>query len=780
MPSPVTFYNGVEDRYGLGKQFWDFITKLNQDSTSPGLHIEPVKNAADKRVRTARVTKQYRAVLFELSEGKRKHYLFVDVLNHDDAYDLATKKTLRVNPVNGITELIDATTPAVGSESAAEIAAEAASRAKREAAIEAARQQAAQEKAEAKKPAPSPAEVLEDNGLSVEQLGSELGLHDGVLELLSSAESQAEVDTGLADEPAWIQVAVAGVLAGCSLNEVREELDLRRKEAASAEEDAEPDEPSSADSVATESDEDSDEALIAGMKTPAAKMNFVTVEGEDELEQVLREGLDKWKVFLHPSQQRAVEANHKGAARVTGGAGTGKTVVVIHRTKYLLDQNPNASVLLTTYTRELANSLKQQMNELDPNYPEASVHGAPGLWISGIDALVFEVLKNAQDSELETALWETLGVKGKFTPRALEPKVEQNFWRDAAFHKGRELSKEKANPTFLAQEYSSVILTHGISDEKSYLRVRRTGRGTPLSRGERKIIWQIVQHYHSQCAMEGKLNFAAWASVAAHVVTQRDWDGMFDHVLIDEAQDFHPGHWRFLRAVAKEGPNDLFIAEDSHQRIYGQRMVLRDFGIETRGRATTKLNINYRTTGQNLSYATAILEGTEWIDSEEQNDELNGYRSLRWGPAPQVVHSEGKTEEGEALAAHIKEWLEGRDGDEVSIGVLTRTNNRRLELAQHLANLGVPMTTYRKTDKEHPVTVMTMHMAKGLEFTHVVLSEVSAKSLPQGYLLQGLADAEKEDALQRERALLYVAASRARDVLLVSVVGKPSELLPAE
>lgn len=178
--------------------------------------------------------------------------------------------------------------------------------------------------------------------------------------------------------------------------------------------------------------------------------------------------------------------------------------------------------------------------------------------------------------------------------------------------------------------------------------------------------------------------------------------------------------------------------------------------------------------------SSAILEGTEWIDSEEQNDKLNGYRSLRWGPAPQVVHSEGKTEEGEALAAHIKEWLEGRDGDEVSIGVLTRINNRRLELAQHLANLGVPVTTYRKTDKEHPVTVMTMHMAKGLEFTHVVLSEVSAKSLPQGYLLQGLANAEKEDALQRERALLYVAASRARDVLMVSVVGKPSELLPAE
>ncbi|MDK8763518.1 3'-5' exonuclease [Corynebacterium sp. MSK218] len=343
--------------------------------------------------------------------------------------------------------------------------------------------------------------------------------------------------------------------------------------------------------------------------------------------------------------------------------------------------------------------------------------------------------------------------------------------------KGGSLPREKSHPTFLAQEYSAVILTQGIADEKTYLRARRTGRGTPLNRAERKAVWAIVEYFHAACASIGKLTYAAAAVVAAHIVEHRTGtEGMFDHVLIDEAQDFHAGHWKFLRAVAKREPNDIFIAEDSHQRIYGQRLVLRDYGIETRGRATRKLRVNYRTTRQNLGYATAILEGTEWIDSEEDLDDLHGYRSVRQGPAPVVLSSASKAEEAEALAAHVRDWASGEE--DVSIGVLTRTNPRKDEIATQLGELGVAVSTGRRTSRERPVAVMTMHNAKGLEFTHVILLDVSREALPQRYLMKGLAPAEADEALQRERALLYVAASRARDVLVVSVVGEASELLP--
>lgn len=297
------------------------------------------------------------------------------------------------------------------------------------------------------------------------------------------------------------------------------------------------------------------------------------------------------------------------------------------------------------------------MNELYPTFPEASVHGAPGLWISGVDALVFSVLKNSQSTERGAALRDVLGIEADFLPSGLDGVEERRLWQEAAELKGGKLPTEKSLPAFLSQEYSAVNLTQGIKDEKSYLRARRTGRGTPLTRAERKAVWAIVEYFHAGCASISRLTYLAAAAVAAHIVEHRTGtEGMFDHVLIDEAQDIHAGHWKFLRAVAKRGPNDIFIAEDSHQRIYGQRLVLRNYGIETRGRASSKLRVNYRTTAQNLGYVTAILEGTEWVDSEEDVDELTGYHSVRQGPAPIVLHSESKVEEAAVLAAHIKDW----------------------------------------------------------------------------------------------------------------------------
>lgn len=174
-----------------------------------------------------------------------------------------------------------------------------------------------------------------------------------------------------------------------------------------------------------------------------------------------------------------------------------------------------------------------------------------------------------------------------------------------------------------------------------------------------------------------------------------------------------------------------------------------------------------------LGYAIAILEGTEWVDSEEDVDELTGYHSVRQGPAPIVVQSSPKAEEAAVLAAHIKEWTQGEE--DVSIGVLTRTNQRGKEIARQLGEHDVAVSAGRRTSQERPVA----HNAKGLEFTHVILLDVNAEALPQRYLFKGLAPAEADEALQRGRALLYVAASRARDMLLVSVVGEASELLPA-
>ncbi|KHO30051.1 3'-5' exonuclease [Corynebacterium minutissimum] len=766
MATSLSFYRRIEDRYNLGNQIFEFCNKLVEDPTNPSLHVEPIKDAADKRVRTARVNRKYRAVLFELHDGNDTMFVLIDILNHDDAYALATSKTLVVNEVSGVPALVDATAPEVA---VAMSQAEIESRAKRLAAEQLAAEAAAaaatdSSAAPMQEDAPS-ADAADDGedvrpwdavGVAKHELTDELGLSPQTVALLEQADSVEDLESSLVTAPSWEHDAVLGLLSGMSIAEVREDLGLV--------------EPAMADTS-------SDKALVDGIKSPAARMDFAIDPGEEELAAILTSSFAEWRVFLHPSQRRAVEAEHSGSARITGGAGTGKTVVVVHRTKHLLQKNPRARVFLTTYTRELANALKTQMNELYPTFPEASVHGAPGLWISGVDALVFDVLSNAQATERAAAMAAVLNIDADFVPRGLEGVEEKRQWQEAAELKGSSLPREKSHPTFLAQEYSAVILTQGITDEKTYLRARRTGRGTPLNRAERKAVWAIVEYFHAACASIEKLTYAAAAAVAAHIVEHRTGtEGMFDHVLIDEAQDFHAGHWKFLRAVAKRGPNDIFIAEDSHQRIYGQRLVLRNYGIETRGRASTKLRVNYRTTRQNLGYATAILEGTEWVDSEEDQDDLHGYHSVRRGPAPVVLNSESKAEEAEALAARIQDWASGEE--DVSIGVLTRTNARKDEIATQLGELGVAVSTGRRTSRERPVAVMTMHNAKGLEFTHVVLLDVSREALPQRYLMKGLAPAEADEALQRERALLYVAASRARDVLLVSVVGEASELLP--
>lgn len=206
---------------------------------------------------------------------------------------------------------------------------------------------------------------------------------------------------------------------------------------------------------------------------------------------------------------------------------------------------------------------------------------------------------------------------------------------------------------------------------------------------------------------------------------------------------------------------------------------MRNYGIETRGGATKRLRVNYRTTAQNLSYATSILEGAEWIDSEAENDTLVGYRSLANGPAPIIAHAADKHEEFDIIATTVKQWLDS-DSPSMHVGILTRTNRQSDELKTFLGERSISVSGDRSgaVTLKNEVSVMAMHNAKGMEFTNVILADVSSDNMPKIFGFNALAESEQNDALQRERALLYVAASRARDQLVITTVGAPSELLP--
>lgn len=793
----VTFslYSGLKPDGALLKPTMNFLQKLAEDPTNPSLRIKPLNNAVDKRVRTGRVNDQFRAVLFELKDANTHHFVLVDVDSHDEGNAKAERLDpasirLTVNPVNGLTQLITETAQVTSLE-----AKEADSARKAREAAEAARALAEEQHAAAArlseevgvdavvvdKRTPAPRAEMERRGYTPATLHDELGIDLSLAEAVWTAESEEELQVLLDDRPAWEQDAVLGLAAGYSVEDVRESLGLRKLDPEAAE---------------REGAEDDDARLLAGLREPAAELDFAYVDDveTESLRAVIEAGsFDQWRVYIHPEQRRMAEGARSGSARVFGGAGTGKTVVAVHRANNLAQRavpNQDAGeepprVLLTTFTKGLAQGLKSQLNALNKHYPEAGDPGDPGIWVDNVDAVVRKVVSNAPPSDVQEATRRVLGV-GASSARPYTERDAAQVWDAAIEGAADELPRSIANSTFLQEEYEGVVLANAITQQAEYLKVARTGRGTPLNRKQRKLVWAVMESLMQTQAVDGQLFWPTMSAVGAEVLNvryERLGGSLFDHVVVDEAQDFNAGHWRFLRACVAQGPNDIFIAEDSHQRIYGQPLTLSRFGIATRGRASQRLTLNYRTTKENLDYALRILvgdEATEYLDAEGQVDSVSYYRSARTGPKPYFVPTASEEEEFNVAAYFISRWLDSEE--DAHIGVMCRTRGQLSRVVAGLADHGIDAVQTRNAElaSHEQVSVMTMHGAKGMEFTHVILMGVGKDIMPLRFRLKDLSDEDARGALQRERSLLYVAASRARDELVITATGEPSDLLPEE
>ncbi len=785
----VTFslYSGLKLDGSLQKPVMNFLQKLAQDPAHPSLRIKTLHNAADKRVRTGRVNDQFRAVLFELKDATTHHFVLVDVDSHDEGNEKAQRLDpaslrLTVNPVNGLTQLIHEPPAEQKPDQAASDSAR-----KAQAAADAAHARAAQQEEAAalshkvgveavvvKHDKPAPRTEMESKGYSAATLHEELGVDPVLAERVWKAESEAELEYLLNDRPTWEHEAVLGLAAGYTVEEMRESLGLRKRTSAAAR-------------------ADNDASLIAGLREPAAALDFAYIDDVDteSLRAVIDAGsFDQWRIYIHPEQRRMAQGARKGSARVFGGAGTGKTVVAVHRANNLAKRaipNQDAGeepprILLTTYTKGLAQGLKSQLNTLNPSFPEAGDPGNPGIWVDNIDAVVRKVIANAQSSEIEAATKRVLGLSSS-SARPYTERDAAQVWEAAVEGASDELPRALANTTFLQQEYEAVVLANAITTQGEYLKVARTGRGTPLNRKQRKLVWSILESVMQTQAVDGQLFWPTMSAVGAeilHVRYEAVRGSLLDHVVVDEAQDFNAGHWRFLRACVAEGPNDIFIAEDSHQRIYGQPLTLSRFGIHTSG-ASRRLTLNYRTTKENLDYAIRILIGADnvdFLDAEGEVDSTARYRSARSGPDPYLVTTGSEQEEFDVAGHFISKWLDSPD--DVRIGVMCRTRGQLSRVVSGLADYGIDAVQTRNAElaSHEQVSVMTMHGAKGMEFTHAILMGVGKNLMPQRFRLKDLSDEDVRQALQRERSLLYVAASRARDELVITSTGEHSELLP--
>lgn len=721
---------------------YTFLEKLAKDDAAPGLHIEPIAGAVDKRVRTGRVDDKYRAVLFKLA-GEHLAYVVYGIWVHDEAIEKARGAKFWMNPVNGIVEIVRAevgAAPEVGGAPERDAVAEVA-------AVDSGDGTTVLALAPDVHPAVSDP-LLKVSVAELTGLGIESGLAQRAVRVTDDRVFAKLVESA----PTWQSEALLALATGSSLDQVRDELELDR---------------------ATEESEADDAELMEALNRPASRMEFAPIDGVDELRRVIEEGdLGAWRVFLHPVQRTWVDKRTNGSFRLAGGAGTGKTVVVVHRARRLARTDPGCRIVLTTFTRNLADELKGSLKRLDPGIPLASGLGDDGVYVNGIDALASAVVRRA-GAGIASAVEKVLGA----ARTDVSGRLPRDLWRQVVQETSglREQLGAAAKPQFLETEYELVVLPNRITTEAEYLRVRRPGRGVRLSRSARQAVWKAVERYREEEALQGCADFAEKAAIAAEYLNEvAEVEGRWaDHVLVDEGQDLKPTHWMLVRALVGEHADDIFIAEDGHQRIYGQKLVLSHYGIATRGRSR-KLTLNYRTTAENLRWATAILAGVEYDDLDGEEDGTDWYRSARHGVEPVVRRCSGFIEELDVTAEVLRRWTDeaGQSGRAEAFAVLVRDRNQRDRVVAGLNERGVQAKAVDRgpASGKEPV-VMTMHRAKGTEFTKVILFDADLtgedSSATRSY---DFSDQDKADARKRERSLLYVAASRARDELAVMTV----------
>jgi hypothetical protein len=401
----------------LKKKAYAFLEKLAEDDTSLGLHIEPIAHSADDKVRTGRVDQSYRAVLFRIPGKGEPAYVFYGIWPHDEAIAVAKKTRLTWNPVNGVTELTTvAPEPDVMYPAGPAISTV---------------------------PAPAPVPLLVSLRLDRKALVDVLGIEETLAVRALAAVDENALMTLAENAVEWQGLALLDLATGLSVAEIQDKLSLGAPPV---------------QETATESDR-----LIEGLRHPAARMSFAWIENNAELRRVIEGGdFGAWRVFLHPEQRKYADRSYSGPFRLSGGAGTGKTVVLLHRARMLARRSPDSRVLLTTFTTNLADQLRTDLSRLDPGLPQAESLAEPGVSVYGIDALASAVLRRASTdaaADAEAVLGvATTQVSGR-TPGAA--------WRDAVDVAGGALPAPLRSIQFLSAEYAQIVLPNRITSREA-------------------------------------------------------------------------------------------------------------------------------------------------------------------------------------------------------------------------------------------------------------------------------------------------------------------------
>lgn len=800
----------------IQKRTREFLDKFRDDPRSPGIHLERVRNSQDGKLYSARIDQQYRAIVAYQKETGVYLLLYVD--NHDDAYVWAVNKRVQVNPRTNTIQVYQHMNETEQAESLQHL--QNSGSKNNDVAVADAMKAVVE-------PAVSTTATKDTAPVSIKHTGrladeySQLtdddmlafGVPSIYVPVMLNQYEWRPFSSWLERLPADAKVYLQLAAEGTSKNDIYELLgDGAAKSPMLGIEKTTPITNiigSAGNNAILGQEMDSqtqDGDFREALASYGTQQSFVVVEGEEDLKRILDAPLDKWRVFLHPSQRASVERSYHGPFRLLGEAGTGKTVVAMHRAKYLASQlvrnHRDGKILFTTFTKNLAMDIANNLRLICTGEEMARID------VVNLDRFVRRYLRDegyAYDIWYDGATWNKTG------------KTLDDMWHDAKRAAGYD-AVAPLSTEFLKEEWSQVIVPQRITSAREYMKALRRGRGTRLNRAQKVGIWGVVEAYQQLMKNLSACDIDMAMSMAADLLsTESRRPKPYAHVIVDEGQDFSAPAYRVLRAMVDEHDDDIFIVGDARQRIYGKTVVLSHCGINVQGRAR-RLKINYRTTEEIRSAADklfassgshvadaafAAITGTVGAAADSNDmpllfDDLEGgtdsptndSRSLVRGPAPTAHRFATRQEEidfvakwifdkcgtasnvdteGDEAAAHSSEQEAAlHQVDPRNICVAVRTQWLADEWKQSLDD-NLPYGVYQldantADNRQQPgIRIATMHRVKGLEFDYVIVADVAQDICPPKRAIEYATDSVAlRNLYKEERSLIYVALTRAR------------------
>ena len=666
---------------------WAFL--FQTDPKSPSINYEKIHAAAESNLKSVRIDQDWRGIVFKPDVGDV--YVLLHVDRHDPAYRWAERRKLTINPVTGAMQMV------VIEEVAAEpVAASSVNLAK-----------------------PIQTDLL-FAGLNDHELMS-LGVPQEMLSSVRKINVETDLDGIQSILPVEAYEGLFLVAAGDTVDQVLTSRETRIDQKINTED------------------------FVTALNKPESLSRFVVVQDDQAMQAIMNAPLAQWRIFLHPTQHKLAMGDRSGPVRVLGGAGTGKTVLAMHRAKWLAEHRTldGQKVLVTTFTKNLALDIEDNLKSMCNKEAMAKIE------VRNLDAWVHAYMRS---NKLEHRI-----VYGRSSDAAAQA------WQAALATKDGALG---LMDDFYEQELEQVVLAQGLTTLDEYRTARRTGRGVVLSRSKRDSVWPVFEEYRGQLASR-KLKEVddAYREVAAFMTKEQEAGKKmpaYSAVVVDETQDLGPQALKLLRAIMPAGNNDLFLVGDGHQRIYARnRAAMSKCGIDIRGRSR-KLYLNYRTTDEIRKQAVALLEGCEIDNLDDGHDETKRYKSLSHGPSPLMVTLKGIEQATDKALELSRNWLSQTDElGSTSICVITYSNDVRDASAKVFAKAGLKTAVidenHNLSNTTEIVYFSTMHRAKGLEFDQVIVIS------PSEYLGDPLETDSK-------RKLIYVALTRAKkDAALILI-----------